>query len=296
MGEKRVMSKLIRDFANATKNFPTLQNFSASDPARKTLTLLPRNRSGQVTIFIIIAIIIVAAGLLIYSFYPQIKTSLTNQQQNPPSFIQSCIENDIKNAVNEVSVQGGSIAPENYITYNNSKVEFLCYTTEYYRNCLVQQPMLKQHIESEIKKQIGTNVDACFNSMKNSYIKQGYTVDLKTGDKRIELLPQRIVSTFNYSLTLTKGENTQKYNSFVVLLDNNLYELVAIANSIIDWETTYGHADVTTYMTYYHNLKVEDKSLTDGKVYIVTDRNTGNKFQFAVRGQVWPAGYAIPVI
>jgi flagellar basal body-associated protein FliL len=50
------------------------------------------SKSGQVTIFIIIAIIIVAAGLLIYSFYPQIKTSFGTQQQNPPSFIQSCIE------------------------------------------------------------------------------------------------------------------------------------------------------------------------------------------------------------
>jgi hypothetical protein len=253
------------------------------------------NKKGQVTIFIIIAIIIVAAGILIYSFYPQLKTTFGAQQQNPPSFIQSCIENDIKNAVNNLSNQGGNIVPDNYMMYDNSKVQFLCYTNEFYRPCLVQQPMLKQHIESEIKNKISANVDSCFASMKQSYIKQGYTVDLKSGDKMIELLPKRIVSTFNYSLTLTKGEDVKKYDSFVVLLDNNLYELVAIANSIINWETTYGHAEVTTYMTYYHDLKVEDKSLTDGKVYILTDRNTGNKFQFAVRGQVWPAGYAIPL-
>ena len=130
--------------------------------------------------------------------------------------------------------------------------------------------------------------------MRDSYIKQGYTVDLTSGNKTVELLPKRIVATFNYSLTLTKGDNTQKYNSFVVLLNNNLYELVAIANSILQWESTYGHADVTTYMTYYHDLKVEDTSLSDGRVYILTDRNIGNKFQFAVRSQVWPAGYAIP--
>jgi hypothetical protein len=255
------------------------------------------NKKGQVTIFIIIAIIIVAAALLIYSFYPQIKTSLSTQQQNPPSFIQSCIENDIRNAVTATSSQGGSITPENFVLYNDSKVEFLCYTGEYYRPCLVQQPMLKQHIESEIKNQIEKNVDACFNSMKSSYVKQGYNVDLKTGTKKVELLPNRIVSTFNYSLTLTKGGDTQKYNSFVVLLDNNLYELVAIANSIIDWETTYGDAETTTYMTYYHDLKVEKKLLSEGKkVYILTDRNTGNKFQFATRGQVWPAGILTPSV
>ena len=253
-------------------------------------------KKGQVTVFIIIAIIIVAVAVLIYSFYPQIKTSLSVEQQNPISFIQSCIEEDITDAIDLVSLQGGSIEPKNYILYNNSKVEYLCYTLENLRTCVVQQAMLKQHVESEIKNHISENVDACFNSMKENYIKQGYSVDLKEGDKKIELLPKRVVATFNYSLTLTKGEDAQNYNSFVVMINNNLYELVAIANSILDWESTYGDAETTTYMTLYHDLKVEkDVKGDDGKVYILTDRNIGNKFQFATRGQIWPAGYAVPI-
>ncbi len=254
------------------------------------------SKKGQVTIFIIIAIIIVAVAILIYSIYPQIKTSLGTTEQNPQSFIQSCIETDIKDAVSKLSNQGGSINPENFIIYNDSKVEYLCYTGEYSRNCLIQQPMLKSHVESEIKNQIEKNADACFNSIKSSYEKQGYNVDLKEGNKRVELLPKRIVTTFNYSLTLTKGENVQRYNPFVIVLDNNLYELTAIANSIIEWEATLGDAETTTYMTYYHDLKVE-KTLrgNEGKVYVITDRNTGNKFQFATRGQIWPAGYEVPV-
>jgi hypothetical protein len=255
-----------------------------------------KNRKGQVTIFIIIAIIIVAVAVLIYSFYPQIKTSLSVEEQNPISFIQSCIEEDINSATEIVSKQGGSIAPENYLLYDNSNVEYLCYTLEYLRPCVVQQAMLKQHIESEIKNQIEGNVDACFDSMKSNYEKQGYSVDLKEGDKKIELLPKRVIATFNYSLTLTKGEDTQRYDSFMVMINNNLYELVSIANSIIEWEATYGDAETTTYMTLYHDLKVEkDVKGDSGKVYILTDRNTGNKFQFAIRGQVWPAGYAVPV-
>jgi hypothetical protein len=214
------------------------------------------------------------------------------QEKNPPSFIQSCIENDIKEAVTKVSLQGGSIAPENYVMYNNNKVEYLCYTEEFYRNCVVQQPMLKSYIELEIRDAIENNVESCFTSLKESYEKQGYDVSLKRGDKKIELLPLRIIATFNYSLTLTKG-STQKYDSFVVMLDNNLYELISIANSIIEWETTYGDADPTVYMTYYSDLKVEKNLRGSGdKVYILTDRNIGNKFEFAIKGQIWPAGYA----
>ncbi len=252
-------------------------------------------KKGQVTIFIIIAIIIVALAFLIYSFYPQIKSTIGGEEKNPQAYIQSCIEKDIKDAADKLSLQGGSISPQNYLLYDDSKVEYLCYTTEYGCSpsgcCVVQQPLLKRHIELEIKKQIENNVISCFSSLQSSYEKKGYGVKLTPGDKRVELLPKRIAATFNYSLTLTKS-STQKYDSFVVTINNNLYELVAIADSIIDWETTYGDAEVTTYMAYYPDLKVEKKSGEggSGKIYILTDRNTGNKFQFASRSRVLPSG------
>ncbi len=254
-------------------------------------------KRGQVTIFIIIAIIIVALAFLIYSFYPQIKSTLGGEEKNPPSYIQTCLEDEIKDIADKLSLQGGSLNPENYILYKDEKIEYLCYTTEYYKPCTVQQPALKQHIELEIKNEIEESVKFCFASLKSSYEKKGYSVDLKSGDRRIELFPQRIVSTFDYSLTLTKGEDTQSYDSFVVMLNNNLYELTAIASSIIEWETLYGDSEPQTYMTYYPHLKVERLGDGDGgKVYILTNRDTGDKLQFAVRSQVWPAGYATSTI
>ncbi len=252
------------------------------------------NKRAQVTIFIIIGIIIVALGFLIYSFYPQIKSTLGGEEKNPISYIQTCLEDEIKDTAETLSLQGGTLTPENYVMFEDSKVQYLCYTNEFYRTCVVQEPMLKQHIEAEIRDKIGGDVEACFASLKSSYERKGYDVDLKSGSRRIELLPRRIVGTFNYSMTLTKGD-TQRYDSFVVILNNNLYELVAIANSIIEWETLYGDAEVTAYMTYYHDLKVEKNLRESGeKIYVLTDRNVGSKFQFAIRSQAWPAGYAVP--
>jgi hypothetical protein len=151
--------------------------------------------------------------------------------------------------------------------------------------------MLKQHIESEIKNEISSDVDSCFNSLGSSYEGQGYDVNIKQGDKIVELLPNKIVSTFNYSVTLTKGNDIQKYSSFSVVLNNNLYELTGIADSIIQWENAYGDSNTQAYMTYYPNLKVEKNLRASGeKIYILTDRDTGNKFQFAIRSEAWPAG------
>src|SRR3989344_4359890 len=249
------------------------------------------NKGGQVTIFIIAAILIVALVVLIYFLRPGVTTTTGFDEKSPNEFIQICIENDLEDAVNLISSQGGSVNPENFILYQDDKIEYLCYTTEYYKPCSVQQPLLKEHIESEIENKIKSSVVNCFNELKNSYESGAYTVNLQSGNTRIELLPKRVVARFNYTLTTTKTD-TERYETFNVVLNNGLYELVSISNSIIDWESTYGKAETTIYMTYYKDLKVEKKEQQDGTtIYILTDRNTENKFQFASRSGALPPGY-----
>jgi len=249
-------------------------------------------KRGQVTIFIIIAILIIFAAILIYMLIPKVKTEAGFDAQNPSGFIHSCLQNKIEQSVELISKQGGSINPDFYYMYKGDLIQYLCYTAEYYLTCVVQQPMLKQHIESEIKKDITDEVAACFNNLEKSYQNNGYTTKLDKGDIVVELLPKRISIRFeNYTLTVSKGE-TSVYNSFSVILNNNLYELTGIANSIIAWETAYGSVETSFYMTYYRDLKVEKKKQDDGTtIYILTDRNTEKKFQFASRSVAWPPGY-----
>ncbi len=248
-------------------------------------------KKGQVTLFIIIAVLIVATGILIYIFYPQISTTLGGSEQTPSSFIQNCMEDEIKDKLGIISLQGGSLNPEHYFTYNDVNIEYLCYTNENYKTCIVQQPLLKQHIESEIKIGIETKVKDCFNELKSSFGSRGYEVSVREGEARIELLPQRVISTFNYSVTLTRTQ-TDRYESFNVVINNNIYELISIAKSIIEWEATYGDADPRVYMAYYPDLKVEKNLRDDGtRIYGLTDRDTKNKFQFASRSVVFPPGH-----
>jgi len=249
------------------------------------------NKTGQVTLFIIIAIVIVAAGVLVYVFYPQISSTLGVGEQDPNSFIQNCVEDTIEDTVELVSMQGGSFEPENFFTYNDVKIEYLCYTEENYKTCVIQQPLLRQHVESEIKTEIEPTVRNCFNELKSSFEDRGYDVTMREGDVNVKLLPERIISTFNYTVTLTRTE-TQRYESFSVVLNNNLYELINIANSILEWEATYGDADPRGYMTYYPNLKVDKNLRDDGtRIYTLSNRDSGDKFQFSTKSVVFPPGY-----
>ncbi|HJX51089.1 MAG TPA: hypothetical protein VJ438_06525 [Candidatus Nanoarchaeia archaeon] len=251
-----------------------------------------RDKKAQVTIFIILAIVIVALGILIYMFYPQISSSLGLGAQSPNAFIQSCLQDKLKESIDILSPQGGSLNPEFYYLYQGEKIKYLCYTAEDYERCIVQEPMLKQSIEAEVKQNITQDVKQCFDQLESNFKAKGYQVSLKREAFAVELLPKRVIALFNYTLALKKGDEIETYKQFSVILNNNLYELVSIANSIVSFETTIGAVETSAYMNYYHDLKVEKKKQSDGTtIYILTDRNTNERFQFASRSVVWPPGY-----
>ncbi len=228
--------------------------------------------------------------------YPQIQTTFF-KTTDPQGFIQTCMEDKIKETIDTLSLQGGSIKPQHFFPYYNdelqklSNVEYLCYTNKDFQPCTMQQPVLYGHIMNEIKTDIQQTATTCFINLEKNYKDKGYSTSLVTGETVVDILPERVVVTFNNELTLTKG-NAQRYEKFSVIVNNNLYELSAIANSILNWEVREGDAETNAYMFYYHNLLVEKKEQSDGtKVYILTDLNTKDIFQFATRSFAWPAGY-----
>jgi len=248
-------------------------------------------KKGQVTIFVIIAIIIIVAGILIYTFFPGIRSNFGESLKNPPAYMQSCLENELFDTIEILSLRGGSIDPPNYFLYENNRVGYLCFTNEYYKTCTVQIPFIEEHVENEIKLALENNVNFCLDSMKESYEKRGYNINLQKGDFEIDLEPKSIILDLNSKLSLQK-EGSEEYDSIRVSINNNLYELVNIAQSILDWETKVGDAETTIYMNYYHHLKVEKYKQSEGTtIYIITNRNTGEKFQFASRSLAWPPGY-----
>jgi len=271
-------------------------NFLESKPDENQKFLncnfIPKNKNGQLTIFIIAAIVIIALAEIIYFLFPGAIVNLgIISVGTPEAFMQTCIEDQLKNTINMVSVQGSSLEPENFVLYQDDKIEYLCYNENNYLPCVMQQPLLKQHIESGIKSGIKNQEDVCFEDLKKSFERKGYQVSLERGDTTIELLPKKILVTFENDLTLTK-ENSERIEKINVVLNNNLYELTSIADSILNWEARYGDAETTIYMSYYRDLKVEKLKQSGGEtIYILTNRNTGEKFQFASRSVAFPAGY-----
>ncbi|MBS3066021.1 hypothetical protein J4229_03180 [Candidatus Pacearchaeota archaeon] len=61
-------------------------------------------KKGQIAIFVIIALAIVGAIIVIVS-YPQISTIVSPKEISPQSYLSSCIEPDVKEAVEALARQ-----------------------------------------------------------------------------------------------------------------------------------------------------------------------------------------------
>ncbi len=245
------------------------------------------NRKGQLTIFIIIALVIVT--ILIVLFYPKLKVLISGPA--PTDYIRQCTEDATEEVLEKITVQGGSLEPENYILYKDNKVEYVCYTNEYYKKCTMQKPFLKQDIESEINSYIEPRIKNCFSSLKQQLERGGSSVSLKDINVQTSLIPNSILININAPMSVSNGE-TSSFKIFKVDISSQLYDLVMLASSISNYEARYGDSDTLTYMLYYPDIRVEKKEQSDGsRVYILTHKPTNEKFIFASRSIAWPPGY-----
>lgn len=246
-------------------------------------------KRGQVTIFVIIALVIV--GIIIaFIAYPRI--SIVSGDVNPSSYLSECINPMLEESLEIVSKQGGSFVPDNYLVYQDEKIQYLCYTAEDYKPCIVQQPLLVRHIEIELKEQIEPQARQCVQDLMEEYERDGYSVQSTPGEVNVSILPGQISVDFNAPMTVTK-ENTQTFQKFAVSKKSEMYGLLGTAVSIIQFESTLGDSETTLYLQYYPDLKIEKLKRGDDTIYTLSNVITREEFTFATRSLVWPQGYGL---
>lgn len=241
---------------------------------------------AQITIFIIVAIIIVVIALIMF-FWGDISSLWTSV--TPQDYVKNCIDKNSEDVLSLIK-SGGSIEPGNYLLYGGEKVEYLCYTNEYYKTCSMQQPLLKQHVEQEISNYLSGKIKDCVSGLKTNLEKKGYTVSLGNVATSTELAPEKLNIEVTAPMTITL-ESSSSFDKFSSSQDTDLYDFIMISSSILNWEARYGDSESTSYMNYYPNIKVQKILRDDGnKVYILTDRDSQDSFKFATRSLAWPAG------
>ena len=241
-------------------------------------------KKGQLTIFIIVAILIVSAVLI---FFLWARPTFFEEGGKRIGF-EGCVADAVENAIDELSETIGFVDAEFTYLYEGNEIPYVCYTGMYYETCTVQVPFLEKHFEEGIKRRIRGEVDACYEASLESLRAEGYEVS--GGEVSYDVVLNPGVVKVNIRAPTVAG--SESFERFGVSFSSAIYEELMIATSILQYESEFGDADVSSMMFLYPDYIISKNKRSDGTtVYSIREKGSENKLRFASRSLAWPAGY-----
>lgn len=247
------------------------------------------NKKGQVTIFIIVSILIIA-GLIAALWFLGKFSMQEKEKLTPRTFVQKCVRDAVFPSVEAVLQGGGRVNPDFYKLHEGKKYNYLCYAKNYYESCVNHYPQLKEIVEQEIKSASRKKVQQCFSQMEEEWKSRGFSVESDVMDFEIILVPKRVVIKLSKNMRFVKGDDSQSFNEFDTAVLSPLYDLVYVAREIVNQESEYCNFEYGGFMAFYPNYNIKKIDYDESKIYKIIDRSSGNEFKFAVRSCALPPG------
>ncbi len=255
------------------------------------------NNKGQVTIFIILAIVVVAVVFLFFMLRSQgiVPDIGGGKEINPESFLETCLKDKVREGLQMISEQGGSINPELNLKFKFQEegyykdISYLCYTESYYKPCINQNPVLINSMEDEIKDYISQDVEFCFDDLTTTLQDQGYVVEVRKKGFNVNLIPVEIRVDIDAEITLTKTDVSSIQDDFSFRIPSRIYELSSLAQEIVSQEARFCNFNYIGYMVFYPEYDIDKLKTSDSTIiYTLEYKGSVEKFRFAVKGCIIP--------
>jgi len=253
------------------------------------------NKAGQVTIWIILAVILIAVVLLFLALdEEQIPLIATQGAPGfaPETFIQTCVEEYVEDATRVMLPQGGFISPKNTVGYNGTEVEYLCENIGFYEPCINQHPVLLKEISQQIEDHVDSEIGNCFNELETVIENRqgdisfgfGHEIDVRLGEDRIFVDIEK-------DITITEREDRRVFGGFSFEITNPIYNLATIALEIAAQEADYCYFEFVGYGLVYPRYKIIPYYMSDPTViYTIIDTRLDKQMSIAIRSCAIPAG------
>lgn len=254
-----------------------------------------RNTRAQVTIFIIIGIVIVAAILMIMYFSGVIDSS-NKSTKNPKGFIEDCMLNSVKES--EQILLESNLYPnsnsDNYIVFNKEKIPFLCTASEFYSTCVPQDPAMFLRIKNIMENKVARDVDVCLKKMYKDLRSEDYTVTNTRGVVKVDIFKDAIKIDLNETLHVAKGDSSYDITKFSKTYSTSFYDMIKLAQTIVNYETTFCEFNKLNWMNSNNGILIYTTRTSDQtKVYTLRDRLTEREIKFAIKTCVYRLGYNV---
>lgn len=254
-------------------------------------------RKGQVAIWVILGIFLVAVVLLFILFRSEVSVPEIIPGRTPPfsvdSYLSRCIAVEVDRATHLMLPQGGFVTPTSFRVYNKTSIEYVCNTFGYFEPCINQHPVLIDEMEEEIKDEISSGVNSCIIELAREVEDRGgsFTGDFQARNLDVELDFDKVVVNFDFLATVDEKGGGRDFEDFRTEVKSSAYNLGIIAQEIATQEASFCYFESVGYSLAYPRYKVVRKMLSDqSKIYILTDRKLKETMMVAVKSCALPEG------
>ena len=250
------------------------------------------HKKGQVTIFIIIAILIVSVILFVAYFSGWFKFS-SSSTENPKAYIESCILTSVKES--EDSILKTNTYPNfnstNYILFEQEKVPYLCTASEFYKPCIPQDPAMFIRVKQIMENKVARDTEICLTNLYKDLENENYQVTHKTGEVSLDIVQDSINVKLNETIYISKNENSYAISGFDVSYGTKFYDMIKLEQTIVNYESTICEFNKMNWMESNQDIIISTTRTSDQtKVYTLRDRLTNREIKFAIKTCVLPAG------
>ncbi len=253
-------------------------------------------KRGQVTLFVILGIVIVAIILLVVFLREPIaqavasEANLQTEMKGVTGSIEKCLKKSADGPIKKIAWQGGYLGPTSgtYRLWNDTTVSYLCYNMKGKQTCINRLLTVKV-VEKQLEKAIEEKLKTCVDIQPRGTFAKYDVITKKDFNVTVQVLLDAVRVNLDYPVTLQSKKtrsNVLSKQKFTSTLSYPLGDLLNVVYSIIDAETTNGYFDQLSYMlasqskyTIYVNKPYPDK------IYRLKLRENDFTFQFAVEGE-----------
>ena len=253
-------------------------------------------KRAQITVFVIVVIIIISATVSFFIFRKEAVIEIGGKPgENPGTFLNTCIKDKVREGVEVISLHGGYIdnpLHKNFKFENEDyvNISYLCYTQNNYVQCINQKPALKEDLRHEIKNYIEKTVKNCFDVMETNFLQTNDDASVSNRGFEVHILPKRIIIQTDSDISLTKSGETIQYENIKVSIASRLFEILSTVQELVNQEAEFCYAESLGIAITYPEFTIEKIKTVDTIIYSVEHEGSKEKFRFAIRTCVIPAG------
>ncbi len=240
------------------------------------------NKSGQVTIFVIVAIVLVV-GIIAAIIFTGRNELISPKETTPKQSIEGCVKEAIEDSLAIILENGGELEPTKTVSYLGEKYNHLCYQADYFLPCYNLKPALEKSIEEEIKESTKSQVQNCFDNFRVEEESKGFDVTGGETTYSIDLLPGSIQVLLKKDIKISDGTSSQEFSNFDFKILSSAYDLIDVSRNIINGESEYCYFEYGGYMLLHPEFNIKKAYSKDSKVYSIEHVRTKERFKFAVR-------------